>query len=270
VALFWPGLAVFRRETTPESRPLRKTVVLTVFTMFMATVLSRPLWALSHSLQATQFPWRWLTLTSIIGPLAAAATTSFWFSLARTKHRPFLLLMIGTVLASVAFSVSHTIREAGYLDQQSFTQTLAGIRGSQGIPYWWPIWAHESPRMMQSKVDASVRAVSVVSWEPESRAFNVSAGEATEARVKTFYYPLWQATVNGRELSTRPDADGALLISLPPDAVSVELNFVEPTRARLARLSTALGWIVLLSLALFGPRFRVGSWSETKTAEVPA
>ena len=78
---------------------------------------------------------------------------------------------------------------------------------------------------MKGDVDADTRSVTIDFWAAEHRRFEVAAGNAIDARMRTFYYPHWVATSQGRVLPTRPDRDGALLISLPADAVSVTWNF---------------------------------------------
>jgi hypothetical protein len=103
---------------------------------------------------------------------------------------------------------------------------------------------------MTSEVEAIGRPVSVNSWAPEVRRFSVGAGDATEARVRTFYYPHWIATSGNQVLQTRPDKDGALLISLPHDAVSVDLAFTEPQRSRVSSYASLAGFLFISALAM--------------------
>jgi hypothetical protein len=49
-------------------------------------------------------------------------------------------------------------------------------------------------------------------------------------------------------LSTRPDSDGALLISLPDSRTfptSIDLDFREPLRARVAVAVSVFGWLFI-------------------------
>ena len=108
---------------------------------------------------------------------------------------------------------------------------------------------------MATEVAVAGREVNVSSWQPEHRKFSVTAGQATEARVRTFYYPHWIAKSEAGMLPTRPDADGALLVSLPQDATSVELDFSEPRRTKFSTIASLGGLIVIGSLAApFGRR----------------
>ena len=104
---------------------------------------------------------------------------------------------------------------------------------------------------MTSEVEAGERAVTVNSWASERRAFQVAAGEATEARVRTFYHPNWVAMSGDAVLQTRPDADGALLLTLPPVATSIELEFRKPLRVRASAAAVAIGLLFICALFVF-------------------
>ncbi len=96
-----------------------------------------------------------------------------------------------------------------------FQSDLQSVRGTPSVNYWIPIWAKSHPREMASAVEAGDAPVTINNWAPEHRSFAVAPGAAKELRVRTFYYPLWVASSAGQLLSTRPDSDGALLITLP-------------------------------------------------------
>ena len=251
VAMFWPGVGMCFRSAEKSSRKAKAAAILLLCTVFMTTPFSRPLWSLSHTLQATQFPWRWLTLTSIVGPLVFAMAIPFWTRRWKEGKRPIVLIAVGTIAISVAFSASHTIREAAYLDKSSFESTLHSIPGSKGVSQWWPVWVNEPIQPMDTPVYAENRMVSVKTWEPERRVFAVSAGQAPEARTRTFYYPHWVATGNGKLLATHPAEDGALMIAVPAEATTVELVFREPAKTRVSAIVSAIGWTFIGMILIF-------------------
>jgi hypothetical protein len=205
-------------------------------------------------LQETQFPWRWLVLVSMTGSILAAAGLSM---LTNMKNRTQRIAMFGAMAVSVAFTLSHVVREAQYFPRQKFESMLTDVRGSSCVNYWFPIWARSDARKMPTEVEANGRTVTVSSWEPEHRKFSIGAGPATEVRVRTFYYPHWTATSEAETLRTRPDKDGALLISVPQDATSVELDFREPRKTKISTMSSLSGLIIVGMLAVpFGWRRR--------------
>jgi len=242
---FSEGVRQSERAAT-ECRPYKRPVIaMTLFALFMSLPLSRPVWWLLKPLQETQFPWRWLVLISMGGSILAAATLPAVFKLNRSGR----LLTLGAMAVSVAFTLSHVVREAQYFPPQKFENMITNVRGSSCVNYWFPIWAQPNPRKM-AEVEAADRAVNVSAWQPEHRTFAVAAGPATEARVRTFYYPHWTATSEGRTLSTRPDKDGALLISLPQNATSIALDFREPRKTNFSTITSLSGLILIGALAV--------------------
>ena len=101
-------------------------------------------------------------------------------------------------------------------------------------------------------VAAGNRAIQISDWSDLKRSFTIEAGPATEARVATFYYPHWIASANGQTLSTRPAADGALLISLPTERATVTLDFREPPRSKLSGVTSIISWTLLSSVFIVG------------------
>ena len=251
IAMFWPCVMLFRRswqDGIKTSGP-RSAAIVAIVALFFATPLSRPLWSIFTPLQYVQFPWRWLIVTSVAAAVALAAAIPFWITTLRDKRRPLLLLALGTVVISLAFSGLHTVREAQFLDTARFEATLREIPGSTGVSQWWPVWVKEPWKEMNSLVDAGSRSVSVKSWQPEKRSFQVAAGASSDVRVRTFFYPHWLATAGNQSLNVRPDADGALLISVPAGETLVSLEFREPRRVYWTAAFSILGWLTIAVLA---------------------
>lgn len=243
-----PVLFFFKRDAAPLRRLARPAIVLTIFALFMSLPLSRPIWSVFPPLQETQFPWRWLSIVSLGISLLAAISLP---SLVHHTHRIKRIVIFGAMSISIAFTLSHVVREAQYLTPQKFENTLADVRGTPSVNYWIPIWARSNPRSMNSEVEArEARAVTVTSWQPQHRQFSVAAGAPTDVRVKTFYYPHWTATANGNVLPARPDADGALLISVPAEATTVDLDFREPSRTRVSGITSLAGLLFIGALAI--------------------
>lgn len=244
-----PVILLVRREHWSGRRQLRPVVALTVFAVFMTLPLSRLIWYMLPSLQETQFPWRWMTVISMGVPVLIAAAMPLLDHSDNKGARVKRLAFLGAMSIAVVFTLSHVVREAKFLPRNEFISTLTAVRGTSSINYWVPTWANPNAPRMAVEVDAGGRAISVASWTPETRRFLVGAGNATEARVRTFYYPHWKALSGDVVLSTRPDEDGALLISLPAGSVSVDLIFNEPRRSRLSALASFAGFAFIGVLA---------------------
>lgn len=250
-AMFWPAVVVFSEKRPELASSRRSTMTLglfLLFTLFMATPVSRPLWMILRPLQQTQFPWRWLSLTSMIFAVLLGLAIPCWKRFSRRAQRPIMILAAGTMLVSLSFSVFHIIREATWLTPTEFQQTLNAIPGSQGVTQWLPVWVHDPLPTMNDQVEIPNRAAVVKSWQPEQRIFHVEAGDSTEARVRTFYYPHWKASTGDRNLSVHPDSSGALVIALPKEAADIKLEFREPSRSHYAAGFSLLGWGLIAGL----------------------
>ena len=237
-------LFLFKR--TALRRATRPVIITGAFALFMCLPLSWPVWRVIRPLQDTQFPWRWMAVVSMVASIiTAAALPMVMGKLDRIKR----LLIFGAMAVSVAFTFSHSIREAQYFSRARFESMVSDVRGTPSIEYWTPIWAHSNLQKMPTEVEAADREVTVTSWQAEHRKFSVAAGAAAEARVRTFYYPHWIARNESGVLTTRSGSDGALLISLPQNATSVELDFQEPRRTRFSTITSLSGLIIIGALA---------------------
>ncbi len=265
IMMLLPAAVIFvKKFSAPSKRSLVTVAVLVMFSVAMSTWISKPLWAAIPFLRMAQHPFRWLAVTSAVAPILMAASVPFWVERFRRQRRAVALAMAGLVLIAVSFSISQTVRGATYLSRPTFEQLLKPLNEAPGIIQWLPVWASATgqgkasyekcvpPPARPAKIEAGERAIRINEWDDLSRTFEVEAGSVSEARVSTFYYPHWNATANGQALSTRPAADGALLISLPPERVTVKLRFREPSRAKLSSVVSIISWTLLASFLIFG------------------
>jgi hypothetical protein len=243
-------LLFFKRDAASLRRLALPVIILTAFALFMSLPLSRPIWNVFPALQETQFPWRWLIIVSMGASILAAMALPLLGDAANTFARAKRMAIMGAMAISIVFTLSHVVREAQYLSRQRFESTLTELRGSASVNYWFPIWASSNPREMTAPVEAANRSVTVATWQPQHRQFSVAAGPATEVRVKTFYYPHWTATSEGKTLATRPDTDGALLIDVPDTTTAVDLEFREPSRTRVSFFMSCAGLLFIGGLAI--------------------
>jgi len=255
--MFWPALALIwksaRKATLEQGMnlgALKALMALLLLTLFMATPVSLPLWNVFQPLRQTQFPWRWFAIMSMVCPLLLAMAIPFWKKLLGGKGRPLAILAAGTAAVAFAFSVSHIIREAYWLTPHQFEQRLSEIPGSQSVSQWLPVWVHEPIQKTDLPISAGDRKVTIDSWQPQHRVFELGSGESATARVRTFFYPHWVATTGGQQLTISHDSDGALLIALPPQGGKITLEFREPSRVHYAAGLTALGWLLIGLLLL--------------------
>lgn len=215
------------------------------FAVVMTTPLSRPLWAVIPRLHSIEFPWRWLGVASIVGAVALAHSVEPWMAILNGR-RQIAIIAAGSVAIAIVFSIAHPMRSASFLSRPNLEALVSELPGSPSLPEWLPVRAEPSILDKGSPlVDARGRNVTISEWTAESRVFAVGPGTPGEARIHTFYYPLWSASAEAGRLVTQPAEDGSLEIALPAEAASVRLTFEEPVRARLAGFLSLICGIAL-------------------------
>ena len=236
-----------------NARALAPALVALV-TFLMATSLGKPIWDALPALQETQFPWRWLTITSAALSILVTLSLPELVRIGRTRLRPLSFALLGVTAIALSFTVFQVIRGAIFKNRSTFNQMVASLQGSETNKDFLPVWVSDKPTIMEQPVEAAGRDVQVTEWSATRREFKIGAGVSTEVRLRTFYYPYWKATAEGKQLTTKPANDGALLVSVPPTATIVNVKFVEPTSTYIAGAFSILG---LLAIALsFADGFR--------------
>jgi hypothetical protein len=256
IGFLLPGIAFLVRsfKRDKSNGAMNAALVLLLVTFLMATPLSKPVWAVVPKLSEVQFPWRWLSITSLMGAMLLAASIPKWKEQFRNRLRP-RDLAVGLVFAlSLVFIGTQVIQDCEYISRAKFEPMVQDVRGAVSFKDWLPVWARDfnNVEKMPAKVDAGTRPVTITAWEPEQRTFRLGAGTANILQVRTYFYPRWTAKADGRPLPTTATSDGLLQISAPAQATDIQLAFEPPARVHLFELVTATSWILILGSLVWG------------------
>ncbi|HMG74146.1 MAG TPA: 6-pyruvoyl-tetrahydropterin synthase-related protein [Pyrinomonadaceae bacterium] len=243
-----PAVVLFVRRKRQALAP----ALVALLTFFMATPMSKPIWDALPALQETQFPWRWLTITSACLSILVAISLPELVQMWGTRMRPVSIALFGITVIALSFTVLQVIRGATFRNQSAFDQMVASLPGSETNKDFLPVWVSDKPVPMNQPVETPGREVHVTEWSMKQKEFQIAAGASTEARIRLLYYPYWKATSEGKQLTTRPASDGALLISIPETATSVIVNFVEPGSSYVAGAVSILGLLAIAILFAIG------------------
>ena len=273
VGIFLPSLIVLRRlfsrrqgddsygkyrsgDAHTSKRRLRAALIVALLSFLMTTDLSRPVWAIIPKLESVQFPYRWLTIMSVVICPITAFSMQIWRDRIRQKDVRALHLPIFLAFA-VALVVTgrELIVYSDYLARDEFRTRLEEIHGGRSFNEWLPPGAGElkdlQPRSGQ--VDAGSREIISTNWQTHKRRFMLAEGAETQIRLRSYYYPLWHATIlgTGQPAATSQAPDGTLLVAVPPESCEIEVAFTEPPRTAISFVVSALGWIFGFVLLLF-------------------
>ena len=233
-------------------RLLLPTCVGGIFSFFMMSALSLPIWDRVTLLQRIQFPWRWLALFSLFAVVAFVAAFSR-FRETLPQFRKIAAYSVSLIILSfLLFDLTQNILQSGPLPPDKFEQKLETVHAEQGCPCWWPVWAGEAAFANRRELTVNDRSIMSSQWGEEERRFRITPGVAgATARLPLFYYPHWKAYADGKAVDTGMDENGALTVQLPAAASELTVKFEEPGKLLMARAVSVLTWICILVSLLF-------------------
>jgi hypothetical protein len=270
IAIALPGAVVYYYSTraTSDRGPIAVAAIF-LASLIVATPLSVPLWEHLDILARTQFPWRWLSVTSLAGAILFAAGIQSYSGYLKTRARPIVLLCFGLALVGFAFTLAQVVRPAVFIPREAFEAKVNELSGSENCECLWPVWASKEALMNRDLVSASGRKVEAETWGRTDRTIRMSKGSDSITRIATFYYPNWKASVAGTEISVMAGNDGSMLLSVPPESSTIRIWFEEPLIVRLAIIISILTWTVcilgLVSIFTLDFRVRLNSPKTQKT-----
>ena len=207
-----------------------------VMAVFMASPLSVFVWKLIHFLQKMQFPWRFHTVLEIATAALAALAAG----------GPPLRSRGASGRIALAFSAVIVLAWCGLLartflyHQRIFPSERDELRlAYDPIILSWNQWTdvkYLNNQGVESIVDGHPLveavpdgAVQLLGWQPRAIRFRTSAAAARTVWIRQFYYPGWQASVDGSPPLRVAPAPGTGLISVGVPAGSHAVLLTLPT-----------------------------------------
>lgn len=238
-------LIVRRRGEIWRYTPLVASFVLSIL---LLSLPSSFIWDAVPVMAKLQFPWRWLMIATVVGPVLFVSAISWFRAGDRNPGHPLVYLTTVFVILLGLFSLTQNALQSTSLTEERFTEKVAGMNAEEACSCWWPVWARSHALTTTEKAAAGSRVVSKGEWANGSRSVVVENGEPTDLRMATFYHPYWKATVNGLETTVSHDEMGAITVALPEERATIELTFREPTLLSLTKGLSILTWLVLIGL----------------------
>ncbi len=215
------------------------------FACFMMSSASDYLWKSLSFLQKLQFPWRFLSLASLVGVMSFCLALRTFASHYPTFKRQIGYSALVLIVAILLFDITQNVVMSAPLSRAMFDGKLVKMGQEEGCRCWWPVWATASASGFREKILAGTRESRATRWESEIREFAVEKGEPQSLRVATFYHPHWRADVNGFPAEVVNADDGTILIPVGANAAHVKLYFEEPRKLKVALVISIATWIFL-------------------------
>jgi len=246
----------------------------------MMLPVSQPIWTGLPLLQFLQFPWKFLAVATFAG--ACLGSTLFLLPMG---ERLQTAVLAACVAALMALDLSHAVPERVLDLPRDFTSpanvrllTLEDMNQHDFTHYftsYLPVDVHRPSSFVPLTKLEPAPGVAILEQDLRSDryAFHLQAERPARLVVNTFWFPGWQATVDGQARAVEPEVDtGRLTLSIPPGDHRVTVRFGDtPLRFWSLMLSCATAAAVAVMIArprLARARSRpstISSWDDDRT-----
>jgi hypothetical protein len=236
----------FVENGSAEWRGMLAVAVTGLYSLFMLSVLSGPIWNSVPMIEKIQFPWRFLSVSTIMSSISFVFAVSY-FSVNKIKYKRLIIYPTVALFVGIAlFDLTQIVLMAGPLDRGKFYESVVDKRADESCSCWWPTWGRREAFQNDQLVSAGDRMIEITNWNTMSRSIELEKGQQEFVRIATFYYPYWKASVNGIAARVSMDENGAMLIGIPPERSEVRLYFEEPPLIKVSNAVSLISWLGLI------------------------
>jgi hypothetical protein len=223
--------------------------------LLMTTRLSAPIWKSIPQLAYMQFPFRWLTITS----LATTVLTVGSFAFFRAARKSRSLALISFLFLTLTLGLSATVILKASYDRQAILNGLAAIEVKEYFPVWW----EQSKRAERQNFGEDFPAVTLADGTAEvsikddagiNQTYEVKADDEALLDFRTLYFPGWVAYVDGERRTVAPNDKGNIRLAIEPGTHTVTLKFADTPPRTAGKLISAISFLVMLGAFAFSKK----------------
>jgi hypothetical protein len=264
----------------------RRFILFFALVVAVALLLQSPaavtFWTRLPLVNFIQFPWRLQTFVALggailIGALPVLFAQPSQAAADRSESRASWLLA-GVMAVVLIFAA--TVRlwpayqgawQASKFSERDINRQYMYARGRNDFELfgdYQPVWVQTAMTEVMNGRPASVESaltsspapiVQVLRWQPTQIVAQVTGEESVPLTLHRFYFPGWQARIDGQLTPVYPSGEmGLVTVDVPAGAHTVELRFGATTLLSLAIVISLLSLVIWLVLAL--PVFRRRPW----------
>ncbi len=237
---FVPIVAGIILVTTKKKREDVQLLRFSLVTLFVGTLLATPisgaLWQQQILAKLFQFPYRFLSIGAIAGPLLIAAA----LEIIKKQHQVLLCLLFAVTWLIPWWMSTQAVkpvqREEGYYTTNEGTTTVANE--------YMPRWVIEPPKrraVRPVEFFAGKGIVDVAKHSTQKIQASITAEEQSVIEINTIYYPGWGALVDGAPARIDyQNSRGIMRIAVPAGQHHLSAEFRETAPRFLADIISLL------------------------------
>ncbi len=234
-----------------------------IIALILATPLSLMVWKLRIFAQVFQFPYRFLSLVTVLGPwVLGLAMEEF-----SQKYRWLVAVIVCFLLFYPAYQNQHRIqmvdRPDGYYSTNEATTTVA----DEYLPIWARVRSDSRAytRIQSFQGDAQIEIKQATTQRVDAV---ILAKEPSTIQINTLYYPGWGVMLNG--VPVKPDASnefGVMRIRVPAGTHRIYAEFRETVLRFCADMVSLFAFVITLGYPFFRSRMMKNMLTVRKKAK---
>ena len=217
--------------------------VLFAGTLFLMTEWSSYIWAALPILQKFQFPWRLLSVTTFVLPIAGALAI---IAIPYAYRRMMVVVLVGISIISTQ-TMWHA-KEYKQYSKEYFTGIYHGTTDTgESAPIWSVRFMEREPNELISVIDGDAH-VSVGARSSTHHTYTTTVSSSAQFVENTLYFPGWYVLVDGTPVSIEfqnPAHRGLMTFSVPSGVHRIDVVF------RDTKLRTISNSVSIVSSTLF-------------------
>jgi len=232
-----------------------------IFTVFMMSSLSEPVWKHTPGMSTLGFPTRWATPMVFCSAALAATGASGIGNIKSVLIKVLSFVLVGVFTIWSGYYIYDAISRGCIYTGKQIADLPYDMDVQEYIPSgvsidWLKAEQNKSgiPPVRPTEVSKNVK-LDVKEWLPQERVIGYISGEDTVLRLRTFFYPGWRAFRDGTELAVEPEREsGAMLINAPAGSYNIRLTFTDTPVRRAGLLVTLAGILASIAILFIGNR----------------
>lgn len=216
-------------------------LVVTLLTISLTTHVSKTIWQVFRLGTYVQFPFRFLSITTLAVSFLTAYIVSNWKKEQRFVIAGLLILLLYLSSWQYLFPKSYQYYPDSFYSTNQDTTTVQNE--------YMPIWVQKLPTTVQQKVSISNGSIQNILDRGSSIQFNVQASQSSSVVISKVYFPGWKATIDTSIVSVTPQAKtGFIVVPVTKGKHHVTIYFTETTQRRIADIITIVFFIAIVVL----------------------
>ena len=232
----------------------------------MAHSRSTPIWQALPALKFVQFPWRFLTLSTLSFSFISGSIVIF------IKNKKFAYLIICLLIGGLlVFNWNYFKPEKGKLgpltDEQKFRDAAWELQQTAGIYDYLPkdaIQAPQEPREYLAEIIEGEGTVTDASEGTNWAKFKAKIeSDSAKLRIGIFKFPKWRAFVDGEAVNPYVDKNevwGRMYLDIPKGDHLISLKLSNTPVRTITNTVSLVVWILLLKHLIRSPRAKIKAW----------